>query len=67
MIPLSFIMTDATTGLLVDSGSCTFPYCSINLIAQIPGNSYNLTITDGCGGCFGKETNSVANCRSTTR
>ncbi len=49
MIPLSFIMTDGITGLVVDSGSCTFPYCYINLIAQTPGNSYNLTITDGCG------------------
>ncbi|MFN0189291.1 MAG: gliding motility-associated C-terminal domain-containing protein [Bacteroidia bacterium] len=47
--PLSFVLTDVTTGNIVDSGRCIYQYCSIYLIPQVPGNLYNLTITDGCG------------------
>ena len=47
--PLSFVLTDPLSGQVVDSGSCNFQYCGLSLISQTPGNTYSLTVTDGCG------------------
>lgn len=49
MNPHSFVLTDINTGAIVDSGSCNTPFCTLQLLPQSPGSSFNLTVTDGCG------------------
>jgi len=47
--PFSFILTDVSTGVVVDSGTCSIEYCSLYLKPQATGVLYNMVVTDGCG------------------
>jgi gliding motility-associated-like protein len=44
---ISFVLTDLASGLIVDSMTCN--HCNPNLHEEIPGNAYELVVTDGCG------------------
>lgn len=44
--PITFTLVDLSTNTIVDSLTCD---CNPPLKAETPGNSYSLTITDGCG------------------
>lgn len=44
---VSFTLVDLSTGLMADSGTCG--QCEPYLVPETSGNSYLLTITDGCG------------------
>jgi gliding motility-associated-like protein len=47
--PVKMTLTDVAANQLVDSSTCLYSYCAIDIKEQVSGRYYDLRIVDGCG------------------
>lgn len=50
--PVKMTLVDVATNQLVDSSTCNYTYCALDIKEQISGRYYDLKIVDGCGEIF---------------